>query len=180
MILNDQNILHELKFWQRNVDYLNLKRLCTRDSPNTLVYPDASDVAAAAFTLGGDEMIFHRMWARNEAIMSSTWRELKAVEEALISFAPAICSQSLKWFTDSQCCAQIISSGSMKKPLQDLAFKIFSTCLQNNISLDIQWIPRDQNSKADYLSKIIDYEDWGGGHQTVFRAQEPIGSSDLL
>ena len=43
----------------------------------------------------------------------------------------------------------------------DLAFKIFSTCLQNNISLDIQWIPRDQNSKADYLSKIIDYEDWG-------------------
>ena len=161
MVLNDYNILHELKFWQRNVDYLNLKRLCTRDSPNTLVYSDASDVAAAAFTLGGDERIFHRMWVRNEAIMSSTWRELKAVEEALISFAPAIRSQSLKWFTDSQCCAQIVSSGSMKKPLQDLAFKIFSTCLQNNISLDIQWISRDQNSKADYLSKIIDYEDWG-------------------
>ena len=88
MILNDQNILHELKFWQRNVNYLNLKRLCTRDSPNTLVYSDASDVAAAAFTLGGDERIFHRMWARNEAIMSSTWRELKAVEEALIALPP--------------------------------------------------------------------------------------------
>ena len=53
MILNDQNILHELKFWQRNVDYLNLKRLCTRDSPNTLVYSDASDVAAAVVVMKG-------------------------------------------------------------------------------------------------------------------------------
>jgi dynactin complex subunit len=38
---------------------------------------------------------------------------------------------------------------------------MFSICLINGISNEIQWIPREGNTQADYLSKIIDYEDWG-------------------
>jgi hypothetical protein len=49
----------------------------------------------------------------------------------------------------------------MKEPLQILAFSIFSICNQNGISLETQWIPRDENSKAHYFSKMIDHEDWG-------------------
>ncbi|VDI83635.1 Hypothetical predicted protein [Mytilus galloprovincialis] len=49
----------------------------------------------------------------------------------------------------------------MKEKLQDIAISIFSICLQKGISINIQWIPRGENSKADYISKIIDYEDWG-------------------
>jgi hypothetical protein len=26
--------------------------------------------------------------------------------------------------------------------------------------LDIQWIPRSENEKADYISRLIDHEDW--------------------
>jgi hypothetical protein len=37
---------------------------------------------------------------------------------------------------------------------------ILSICLINGISIDIQWIPREGNTQADYLSKIIDYQDW--------------------
>jgi hypothetical protein len=33
--------------------------------------------------------------------------------------------------------------------------------MQEGISIDIQWVPREQNSKADYISKMIDHEDWG-------------------
>ena len=36
----------------------------------------------------------------------------------------------------------------------------FSICLKARIELDIQYIPRSLNEKADYLSKIIDYDDW--------------------
>jgi hypothetical protein len=36
----------------------------------------------------------------------------------------------------------------------------FSICLKARIELDIQYIPRSLNKKADYLSKIIDYDDW--------------------
>jgi hypothetical protein len=30
-----------------------------------------------------------------------------------------------------------------------------------NILLDVEWIPRDENSYADYLSQIFDFDDWG-------------------
>ena len=70
-------------------------------------------------------------------------------------------AKNLKWYTDNQNCVRIIQSGSMKEPLQILAFSIFSICNQNGISLETQWIPRDENSKAHYFSKMIDHEVWG-------------------
>ena len=49
----------------------------------------------------------------------------------------------------------------MKMELQRMAMNIFSVCVQKGIIIDIQWIPRQENVKADYISNIIDYEDWG-------------------
>jgi hypothetical protein len=40
------------------------------------------------------------------------------------------------------------------------ARSIYSTCVTNSISTDIQWIPRSENEKADYISRLIDHEDW--------------------
>ena len=48
----------------------------------------------------------------------------------------------------------------MKLELQKLARSIYSTCVTNSISTDIQWIPRSENEKADYISRLIDHEDW--------------------
>ena len=63
-------------------------------------------------------------------------------------------------FTDSQVAAKIIQVGSMKFNLHQLAFSVFSISLEARIEFDIQWIPRSLNQQADYLSKIIDYDDW--------------------
>jgi hypothetical protein len=49
-------------------------------------------------------------------------------------------------------CVKILRSGSMKEQLHKLTFSIFSLCLQRCIYIDIQWIPRSENSKADYIS----------------------------
>ena len=49
----------------------------------------------------------------------------------------------------------------MKLELQKLARRsIYSTCVTNSISIDIQWIPRSENEKADYISRLIDHQDW--------------------
>jgi hypothetical protein len=48
----------------------------------------------------------------------------------------------------------------MKNSLQNIAFSIFELCLQRKISLDIVWIPRSMNEKADFVSKLVDYDDW--------------------
>ena len=49
----------------------------------------------------------------------------------------------------------------MKEKLHSLALSIFSTCVEKGISIDIQWIPRTGSEKADYISKMLEFEDLG-------------------
>ena len=101
------------------------------------------------------------MWTTDEALKSSTWRELKAIELPLCSFQHVFSGKSLNWYTDNQNCVNIVEAGSMKENLQAIAMTFFSIGLINGISIDIQWIPKEGNTQADYIRKIIDYEDWG-------------------
>ena len=48
----------------------------------------------------------------------------------------------------------------MKEHLHQLAVDIFHAAKENNIEVECEWIHRSLNNKADYLSKIIDFDDW--------------------
>ena len=63
-------------------------------------------------------------------------------------------------FTDNQAAAKITEVGSMHFDLHHIALRIFNLCVRHGINLDLQWIPRDFNSRADYLSRLIDVDDW--------------------
>ena len=54
----------------------------------------------------------------------------------------------------------IVKHGSRKQHLQDGALSIFELCMQYSIKLELDWIPRSSNEKADFISLIIDYDDW--------------------
>ena len=66
----------------------------------------------------------------------------------------------VRWFTDNQNVARILVVGSKKPLLQAVALRIFSLTVQSQIRLEPEWIPRELNERADYLSRIIDYDDW--------------------
>ena len=100
------------------------------------------------------------MWNDEERPKSFTWRELAAIYFALQSFCPLLKNSSVKWFTDNQAAARIVESGSMRKDLHFLCLKVFQTCLLHKISLEIQWIPRSEVQRADYISRLIDTDDW--------------------
>ncbi|CAG2222178.1 unnamed protein product [Mytilus edulis] len=68
--------------------------------------------------------------------------------------------KNVKWYTDNQNVVSIVSKGSTKSVLQKLALDIFSTCIKHNVNIDMVWIPRTENERADYLSRIIDSDDW--------------------
>ena len=55
----------------------------------------------------------------------------------------------------------------MVKELQDTALNIFLVTYQRRIRLNISWLPRDQSSQADFLSKIVDFDDYSL-HDEVF------------
>ena len=151
----------ELSFWLENLQRINCKKLDFYSKSNVVVYSDASGIACGAYTVEFESKVFHKMWDQFEIDKSSTWREMKAIEQALLSFMNVFKGKTLKWFTDNQNCVRIIKSGSMKLELNVLARSIFSVCSRQGISIDIQWIPRSDNEKADYISKMIDHEDWG-------------------
>ena len=48
----------------------------------------------------------------------------------------------------------------MKQHLHQLAVDIFHTARENNIEIEAERIHCSLNEKADYLSKIVDCEDW--------------------
>ena len=56
--------------------------------------------------------------------------------------------------------ARIVQVGSMHFEINLLASDIFSFCYNHGINLEIDWVPRSLNDKADYLSTIVDYDYW--------------------
>ena len=87
------------------------------------------------------------------------------IEFSLQSFASLLERAHVKWYTDSQAAARVVEVGSMKLDLHRIARSIFSICIQSGIYLDIQWIPRSLNEQADYISRLIDTDDWQITHK---------------
>ena len=48
----------------------------------------------------------------------------------------------------------------MKGEIQSIALSICQTCLRHNFQLEMEWIPRSKNKRADKLSRIVDKDDW--------------------
>ena len=55
---------------------------------------------------------------------------------------------------------RILTVGSGKGCLQDVALQIFALCMSHAIHIEPEWIPREQNEIADYISRIVDCDDW--------------------
>ena len=79
--------------------------------------------------------------------------------QLILSFVPLL-PCSVKWLSDNQNVVRIIQNGSKKPYLQDGAISIFETCFENSIKLEMDWVPRDSNEKADQISRIRDFDDW--------------------
>ena len=158
----DESSLQELNFWQQNISSHNKQRIWRNNQiPSQIVYSDTSNSACGAILqIDGIKKTFHRNWSESEQQQSSSWRELRAVCYAVEAFKPDLQSHTVCWFTDNQSIVSIISNGSKVQNLQILALNLFMICIKCNISIDVKWIPREANSDADIISKIIDYDDY--------------------
>ena len=125
-----------------------------------VVYADAIDTGYGGYVVEHGDCVAYGQWTEHEAQQSSTWRELTAVLRVLMAVVDKLKNFPVRWFTDNQNVARILLVGSKKPLLQVVALKVFSLAVQNHIRLEPEWIPRDLNEKADYLSRIIDYDDW--------------------
>ena len=117
----------------------------------TIVYSDASNTGFGGYIVENPKTIAHSMWSDIDKNRSSTWKELTAVKFVLLSLLDLLKDKRIKWFTDNQKVASIVKKGSMKCHLQNIAYEIFNICFRHNLSLELEWIPKSLNEKADYI-----------------------------
>ena len=159
MINFDVQCKSDFTFWKENLNQLNKCKVFETHNVNKIICCDDSATGSGAI-ICNDIHIAHKLCTELETMQSSTRRELNTMEFAIKSFIPIIAGSQLKIFTDSQAAARVVEVGSMKIELQKMALDIFTTCTRNNIKLEVQWIPRNENEQADFISRLIDTDDW--------------------
>ena len=150
----------ELHFWLNNIDHISSTPINFVPSCSKIIYSDASSKGFGGYLVDTDDHVSHGQWSADERKFSSSWRELKAVELVLKSHVSKLQHARVKWFTDNQAVARIVDQGSMKQDLHVIALDICRFCVRNGIFLEMEWIPRSLNDKADFISKIVDPDDW--------------------
>ena len=99
-------------------------------------------------------------WSRLEQFKSSTWREVEAVRRVMLFNAGLIERKKIKVYSDNKNVKSILMKGSKKPDLQSLALKVNEFCDKREITLNPEWLPRNLNEKADFLSKSAPADDW--------------------
>ncbi|MCP3667289.1 MAG: hypothetical protein GY696_33145 [Gammaproteobacteria bacterium] len=149
-------------FWKKRLVALNHRSLKPDTLVRAAVFSDASsEGAGATVSLQGTEHVCAFRWSQQEKTTSSTFRELLAVWGALKCFRSLLFGTRVQWNTDNKGVASIIPKGSMHRDLHRLAVKIFNFCVLQKIDLKAQSIPRGENERADFLSRVEDWDDWG-------------------
>ena len=125
-----------------------------------VVYSDASDTGFGGYMVEHGPCTAYGQWSPEEAIQSSTWRELSAVYRVLHSMTAELRDSRVRWFTDNQNVVHILQVGSKKQHLQKVGMDVFALSMSNHIHLESECIPRELDEIADYLSRIIDFDNW--------------------
>ena len=152
--------MDELTFWSSSLEDYNAQPIWHSPSAVRFVYSDASETGYGGFVVEHGTCVSHGQWTVAEAGLSSTWRELAAVWLVLLSVAQKLSNYRVRWFTDNQNVVRILQVGSRKPDLHAVALKVFALAIQYQIRLEPEWVPRELNEKADFLSRIVDHDDW--------------------
>ena len=91
-----------------------------------------------------------RLWSEPECSTSSIYRELLAVQTVVFQLISNIQNKTVSLFTDSKDAEIILTKGSTNIPLHKLASSIHRSLVKNVTVLIPKWMPRSENSMADY------------------------------
>ena len=150
-----QKAVDEPCFWKANIHLANGQCMWFASSAVRVGYSDASGIGYGGYCVEHADKIVHGLWSPEEMLQSSTWREMEAVKQVLEEIAPLVANLCVKWCSDNQNVVRILQVGSKKAWLQEQAVAIFSICAQFGIRLEVAWVPREENERADYISKVV-------------------------
>ncbi len=99
-------------------------------------------------------------FSKAEAVESSTFRELLGACRRLQSLVHRCEGRFVALQVNVQNLPGIVNRGSSKLPINKLARELLLFCLCHRITISVEWVPREENTFADEISKMLIPEDW--------------------
>ena len=125
-----------------------------------MVYTDACNTGYGRNMVEHGCQVAQGQWTPVEAGWISPRRELRAVRLVLEFLLSKHENERFHWFTDNQNVARILLVGSKTAELREEAYAIFSISIVNRTQVEPEWIPHSRNKQADYVSRLVDHDDW--------------------
>ena len=127
---------------------------------------------------------------REQQEKSSTWREGYGLERLVDFAAPFLKGMRLKVNLDNIALVfglggsvrnfeEKVYGGSKKYDIQKLLRKIIDRCIKDDITMLANWVPRDENERADYLSKMTTHYDFALGRWSFRRCEQAWGPHSI-
>jgi hypothetical protein len=175
----DSAALGELQLWKVQLSRFQSRDIWRRHSLIRVVYYDAGGQGwGGHLEIGSEQHEAHGSWEEHEVhgVTSSTWRELTGLLRLLRAFQPLLGDCSVIARGDALNVFSILSKGgSAKEHLQTICLELFAFCAELRIKLRPEWLPREENEHANYLSKIRDVDDFGLSLETFAFISERFG-----
>ncbi len=116
---------------------------------------DASDIGWGSHTMQDVAEHAHEYFSQEESVESSTYRELLGVFMCLQAMISLGQGKFVVFQVDAQNLLGIVNRGSPRLKLNALARELFWFGLKHRITLSVEWVPREENTLADGLSKML-------------------------
>ena len=157
-------VREELVFWKENIHCLNghpfSPSLSIGAETRLMIITDSSASGCFGFQFVDKyQILLRRSFTREERNSSSTFRELLALRNIYTeAVADQFAGQKILHLTDNKAVESIMSTGSRKLEIQEVALAIFMACRRLRIELRVEWRPREHFllEHADIGSKSID------------------------
>lgn len=164
-VILDPAAVGELRVWQSHIESFSSRPIWRPRSLILLLQYDAgADGWGGHLVVKGVEHHARGAWASGErhGVKSSTWRELEGLYRFLLSVGHLLRGSRVIARGDALNVFYLLERGGSKaEHLQEICLQIFWLCRSLQIDLTPDWVPRDQNQLADYLSKYKDLDDFG-------------------
>lgn len=179
----DASALSELAFWTSSLDQFSARAIWRQFSLVLVLQYDAgANGWGGHVSVGGHQHFAHGAWAPDEVHgrRSSTWRELQGLYRLLCSVGHLLRGHRVIARGDAQNVFWILDrGGSRLEHLQEICLNILWLCHNLQIDLTPDWVPRAQNELADYLSKLVDYDDFGLQPAAFAHLLQQLGPFDI-
>jgi hypothetical protein len=160
----DSAALSELSFWREQLPRFQSRDIWRRHSLLRVVYYDSGGQGwEGHLGIGSKQHEAHGSWEPHEVhgIASSTRRELTGLLRLLRAFRPFLSDCSVLARGDAlNVYTILLKGGSAKAHLQSVCLDLFAFCSEHRIELHPEWLPREENERADYLGKVRDVDDF--------------------